>query len=286
MYEILNGTETSIAIKQQIKEEIEENFTSKNKRPPKIVILLIGDNMASKVYVAGKVKAAAAVGIETSVLKFNYDVTQEEVVQAIKNLNADKKVDGIMVQLPVPMQINESEILNLIKPEKDVDGLTYVNLGKVLDKDKDGFVGCTPGGVMEILKHYNIDLTGKDVVIVNRSLLVGKPLAALMTNANATVTVCHTKTKDINEKLRKADVVVTAVGIKDFLKADMVKEGAIVIDVGITRDEVTNKICGDVDFENVAPKTSYITPVPGGVGPMTIAMLMKNVLKARLKEVE
>lgn len=286
MYEILNGTETSIAIKQQIKEEIEEKFTSKNKRPPKIVILLIGDNMASKVYVAGKVKAAAAVGIETSVLKFNYDVTQEEVVQAIKNLNADKKVDGIMVQLPVPMQINESEILNLIKPEKDVDGLTYVNLGKVLDKDKDGFVGCTPGGVMEILKHYNIDLTGKDVVIVNRSLLVGKPLAALMTNANATVTVCHTKTKDINEKLRKADVVVTAVGIKDFLKADMVKEGAIVIDVGITRDEITNKICGDVDFENVAPKTSYITPVPGGVGPMTIAMLMKNVLKARLKEVE
>ena len=221
MYEILNGTETSIAIKQQIKEEIEEKFTSKNKRPPKIVILLIGDNMASKVYVAGKVKAAATVGIETSVLKFNYDVTQEEVVQAIKNLNADKKVDGIMVQLPVPMQINESEILNLIKPEKDVDGLTYVNLGKVLDKDKDGFVGCTPGGVMEILKHYNIDLTGKDVVIVNRSLLVGKPLAALMTNANATVTVCHTKTKDINEKLRKADVVVTAVGIKDFLKADM-----------------------------------------------------------------
>ena len=286
MYEILNGTETSIAIKQQIKEEIEEKFTSKNKRPPKVVILLIGDNMASKVYVAGKVKAAATVGIETSVLKFNYDVTQEEVVQAIKNLNADKKVDGIMVQLPVPMQINESEILNLIKPEKDVDGLTYVNLGKVLDKDKDGFVGCTPGGVMEILKHYNIDLTGKDVVIVNRSLLVGKPLAALMTNANATVTVCHTKTKDINEKLRKADVVVTAVGIKDFLKADMVKEGAIVIDVGITRDEVTNKICGDVDFENVAPKTSYITPVPGGVGPMTIAMLMKNVLKARLKEVE
>lgn len=284
MYEILNGTETSIAVKQQIKQEIEEKLTSKNKRPPKIVILLIGDNMASKVYVAGKVKAAAAVGIETSVLKFNYDVTQEEVVQAIKNLNADKKVDGILVQLPVPTQINESEILNLIKPEKDVDGLTYVNLGKVLDKDKDGFVGCTPGGVMEILKHYNIDLTGKDVVIVNRSLLVGKPLAALMTNANATVTVCHTRTKNINEKLRNADVVVTAVGIKDFLKADMVKEGAIVIDVGITRDEVTNKICGDVDFENVAPKTSYITPVPGGVGPMTIAMLMRNVLKARLKE--
>lgn len=282
MYTILNGTETSMAVKQEIKKEIEEKLTSKNKRPPKLVVLLIGDNMASKVYVAGKVKAAEQVGIETTVIKFDYDVKQAEVIDAIKKLNKDKLVDGILVQLPVPMQINESEVLNEINPDKDVDGLTYVNLGKVLDRDNDGFIGCTPSGVMELLNHYNIDLTGKDVTIVNRSLLVGKPLALLMTNANATVTVCHTKTQNLNEKLKNSDVIVSAVGIKDFIKPEMVKKGAIVIDVGITRNEETKKICGDVDFEGVAQKTSFITPVPGGVGPMTIAMLLKNVLRARL----
>ena len=232
MYTILNGTETSMAVKQEIKKEIEEKLTSKNKRPPKLVVLLIGDNMASKVYVAGKVKAAEQVGIETTVIKFDYDVKQAEVVDAIRKLNKDKLVDGILVQLPVPMQINESEILNEIDPDKDVDGLTYVNLGKVLDRDNDGFIGCTPSGVMELLNHYNIDLTGKDVAIVNRSLLVGKPLALLMTNANATVTVCHTKTQNLNEKLKNSDVIVSAVGIKDFIKPEMVKKGAIVIDVG------------------------------------------------------
>lgn len=282
MYTILNGTETSMAVKQEIKKEIEEKLTSKNKRPPKLVVLLIGDNMASKVYVAGKVKAAEQVGIETTVIKFDYDVKQAEVIDAIRKLNKDKLVDGILVQLPVPMQINESEVLNEINPNKDVDGLTYVNLGKVLDRDNDGFIGCTPSGVMELLNHYNIDLTGKDVAIVNRSLLVGKPLALLMTNANATVTVCHTKTQNLNEKLKNSDVIVSAVGIKDFIKPEMVKKGAIVIDVGITRNEETKKICGDVDFEGVAQKTSFITPVPGGVGPMTIAMLLKNVLRARL----
>ena len=282
MYTILNGTETSMAVKQEIKKEIEEKLTSKNKRPPKLVVLLIGDNMASKVYVAGKVKAAEQVGIETTVIKFDYDVKQAEVIDAIRKLNKDKLVDGILVQLPVPMQINESEVLNEINPDKDVDGLTYVNLGKVLDRDNDGFIGCTPSGVMELLNHYNIDLTGKDVAIVNRSLLVGKPLALLMTNANATVTVCHTKTQNLNEKLKNSDVIVSAVGIKDFIKPEMVKKGAIVIDVGITRNEETKKICGDVDFEGVAQKTSFITPVPGGVGPMTIAMLLKNVLRARL----
>ena len=286
MYEILNGTETSMAIKQEIKAEIEEKLTSKNKRAPKLVVILVGDNMASKVYVAGKVKAAEQVGIETTVIKFDYDVTQAEVVDAIRKLNRDKLVDGILLQLPVPMQINESEVLNEIDPEKDVDGLTYINLGKVLDKDNDGFVGCTPSGVMALLNHYNIDITGKDVTIVNRSLLVGKPLALLMTNANATVTVCHTKTQNLTDKLKNSDIIVTAVGIKDFIKPEMVKKGAIVIDVGITRDEVSKKICGDVDFEGVAPKTSYITPVPGGVGPMTIAMLLKNVLLARLKKEE
>ena len=286
MYEILNGTETSMLIKQEIKNEIEEKLTSKNKRPPKLVVLLVGDNMASKVYVAGKVKAAEQVGIETTVIKFEYDVTQAEVVDAIRKLNQDELVDGILLQLPVPMQINESEVLNEIDPKKDVDGLTYVNLGMVLDRDNDGFFGCTPSGVMELLKHYNIDLTGKDVTIVNRSLLVGKPLAIMMTHENATVTVCHTKTQNLTEKLKNSDIIVTAVGVKDFIKPEMVKEGAVVVDVGITRDEATKKICGDVDFNAVAPKTSFITPVPGGVGPMTIAMLLKNVLKARLKKEE
>ena len=286
MYEILNGTETSMLIKQEIKNEIEEKLTSKNKRPPKLVVLLVGDNMASKVYVAGKVKAAEQVGIETTVIKFEYDVTQAEVVDAIRKLNQDELVDGILLQLPVPMQINESEVLNEIDPKKDVDGLTYVNLGMVLDRDNDGFFGCTLSGVMELLKHYNIDLTGKDVTIVNRSLLVGKPLAIMMTHENATVTVCHTKTQNLTEKLKNSDIIVTAVGVKDFIKPEMVKEGAVVVDVGITRDEATKKICGDVDFNAVAPKTSFITPVPGGVGPMTIAMLLKNVLKARLKKEE
>ena len=284
MYTILNGTETARKIKQDLKEKIYLDYISQNKRAPKLIVILVGDNMASKVYVAGKVKAAENVGIETKVVKFEYDVKPSQVIAAIEKMNKDDNVDGILVQLPLPNQFVTNEILNTISPEKDVDGLTYVNLGKMLDKDEDGFLGCTPSGVLELLKEYEIDVTGKDVTIVNRSLLVGKPLAVLLTHLNATVTVCHTKTKDINTKLKNSDIVVSAVGVKKFIKKEMVKDGAIVIDVGITRDEITNKICGDVDFENVAPKTSFITPVPGGVGPMTIAMLMKNVLIARQKK--
>ncbi len=284
MYTILNGTETARKIKQDLKEKIYLDYISKNKRAPKLIVILVGDNMASKVYVAGKVKAAENVGIETEVVKFEYDVKPSQVIAAIEKMNNDDNVDGILVQLPLPNQFVTNEILNTISPEKDVDGLTYVNLGKMLDKDEDGFLGCTPSGVLELLKEYEIDVAGKDVTIVNRSLLVGKPLAVLLTHLNATVTVCHTKTKDINTKLKNSDIVISAVGVKNFIKKEMVKDGAIVIDVGITRDEITNKICGDVDFENVAPKTSYITPVPGGVGPMTIAMLMKNVLIARQKK--
>ena len=284
MYTILNGTETARKIKQDLKEKIYLNYISQNKRAPKLIVILVGDNMASKVYVAGKVKAAENVGIETEVVKFEYDVKPSQVIAAIEKMNKDDNVDGILVQLPLPNQFVTNEILNTISPEKDVDGLTYVNLGKMLDKDEDGFLGCTPSGVLELLKEYEIDVAGKDVTIVNRSLLVGKPLAVLLTHLNATVTVCHTKTKDINTKLKNSDIVISAVGVKNFIKKEMVKDGAIVIDVGITRDEITNKICGDVDFENVAPKTSFITPVPGGVGPMTIAMLMKNVLIARQKK--
>ena len=284
MYTILNGTETARKIKQDLKEKIYLDYISQNKRAPKLIVILVGDNMASKVYVAGKVKAAENVGIETEVVKFEYDVKPSQVIAAIEKMNKDDNVDGILVQLPLPNQFVTNEILNTISPEKDVDGLTYVNLGKMLDKDEDGFLGCTPSGVLELLKEYEIDVTGKDVTIVNRSLLVGKPLAVLLTHLNATVTVCHTKTKDINTKLKNSDIVISAVGVKNFIKKEMVKDGAIVIDVGITRDEITNKICGDVDFENVAPKTSFITPVPGGVGPMTIAMLMKNVLIARQKK--
>ena len=284
MYTILNGTETARKIKQDLKEKIYLDYISQNKRAPKLIVILVGDNMASKVYVAGKVKAAENVGIETEVVKFEYDVKPSQVIAAIEKMNKDDNVDGILVQLPLPNQFVTNEILNTISPEKDVDGLTYVNLGKMLDKDEDGFLGCTPSGVIELLKEYEIDVAGKDVTIVNRSLLVGKPLAVLLTHLNATVTVCHTKTKDINTKLKNSDIVVSAVGVKNFIKKEMVKDGAIVIDVGITRDEITNKICGDVDFENVAPKTSFITPVPGGVGPMTIAMLMKNVLIARQKK--
>ena len=208
--------------------------------------------------------------------------TGEEDVIYIEKLNNDNTVNGILLQLPVPEHIDGQKMIDLIKPEKDVDGLTKINLGKLMSKDPTGLQGCTPSGIVKLLKAYNIDIKGKDVAIVNRSLLVGKPLSMLFLNENATVTMCHSKTKDINDKLRNADIVVVAVGIKHWLKADMVKEGSIVIDVGINRDVNSKKLCGDVDFEEVSKKASYITPVPGGVGPMTIAMLLRNTYIATM----
>lgn len=280
--EILNGTQVAFDTKEAIRKDVEENLIKKGLPAPKLVVIMVGNNPASKVYVGGKVKACSQVGFTSEVFNLPEDAKEEELSNLIEQLNKDESVNGILLQLPLPKHLDEDKMVNLICPEKDVDGLTKINLGKLMSKDPTGLFGCTPSGIIKILQDYNIEIKGKDVVIVNRSLLVGKPLAMLFLNENATVTICHSKTKDMDEKLKQADIVVIAVGKKDFLKENMVKEGAIVIDVGINRDEKTNKICGDVDFENVSKKASYITPVPGGVGPMTIAILLRNTYIATI----
>lgn len=286
--EILNGTQVAFETKERLRKDIEENLLAKGLPAPKLVVVMVGNNPASKVYVGGKVKACEQAGISSEVYNLPEDAKEEEVALLIDQLNKDETVNGILLQLPVPKQIDGQKMIDLISPEKDVDGLTKINLGKLMSKDPTGLFGCTPSGIIKLLQHYNIETAGKDVAIINRSLLVGKPLAMMFLNENSTVTICHSKTKDMAEKLKQADIVVVAVGIKHFLKSDMIKEGAVVIDVGINRDEKTNKICGDVDYENVAPKASFITPVPGGVGPMTIAMLLTNTYvttMAKYKEI-
>ena len=280
--EILNGTQVAFETKESIKKDIKDNLISKGLEVPKLAVIIVGSNPASQVYVAGKVKACEQVGINSEVYRLAENAKEEELAEVIKKLNNDKTVNGILLQLPVPDHINGQKMIDLILPEKDVDGLTKINLGKLMSRDITGLQGCTPSGIIKILKAYNVDLKGKDVAIVNRSLLVGKPLSMMFLNEDATVTMCHSKTKNINEKLRNADIVVVAVGIKNWLKEDMVKEGSIVIDVGINRDANSKKLCGDVDYENVSKKASLITPVPGGVGPMTIAMLLRNTYIATM----
>ena len=282
--EKLNGTQVAFDTKETLRIDIENNLLAKGMPAPKLIVVMVGDNPASKVYVGGKVKACSQVGITSEVYNLPATAKEEEVAEVIDRLNKDETVNGILLQLPMPEHIDEQKMINLISPEKDVDGLTKVNLGKLMSKDPTGLCGCTPSGIIKILKDYKIDLKSKDVVIINRSLLVGKPLAMMFLNENSTVTICHSKTKEMKEKIKNADIVVVAVGKKKFLTEDMVKEGAIVIDVGINRDDKSNKICGDVDYENVSQKASYITPVPGGVGPMTIAMLLRNTYIATINQ--
>jgi len=281
---IINGTETAFNVKETLKEDIEKNFYSKNRPAPKLVVVLVGNDPASQVYVAGKSKACSQVGISSQIYRMPEETTEEELAQVIENLNNDESVDGILLQLPVPKHIDGQKMIDLICPEKDVDGLTKINLGKLMSCDDTGLFGCTPSGIIHLLKKYKVDLVGKDVVIINRSLLVGKPLAMMFLNENSTVTICHSKTKNLKEKTLQADIVVVGVGRKNFLTEDMVKPGAIVIDVGINRDFETNKLCGDVDYDNLVEKASLITPVPGGVGPMTIAILLKNTYQAAIKK--
>ncbi|MBO4292927.1 MAG: bifunctional methylenetetrahydrofolate dehydrogenase/methenyltetrahydrofolate cyclohydrolase FolD [Clostridia bacterium] len=245
---------------------------------PKLAVIMVGDNPASKVYVKNKSKACEEVGIEYEEFLLEENTTQEELINLIKELNKREDITGILLQSPIPAHLDINEAFRTISPEKDVDGFHPVNVGK-LTLGQDTFVSCTPYGVIKMFEKYNIDLEGKNVVIIGRSNIVGKPLIQCCLNKNATVTVCHSRTKDIVEYTKKADIVIVAIGKAKFLKADMVKDGAVVIDVGINRGE-DGKLCGDVDFENVCEKASYITPVPGGVGPMTIAMLMNNVIKA------
>lgn len=274
MSKIIDGKRVSQTLKEELKEEV-----SKLKVKPKLVVISVGDNPASKVYVRQKEKCATYVGFEY--LHLHYDeISDDKLVKEIEKLNNDKSVSGMIVQLPLPKGMNEKRIVNTISPEKDVDGLSYINAGRLLNNEE-CLASCTPAGIMELLKAYNINPSGKNVVVIGRSILVGKPMVNLMVNANATVTLCHSKTVDIEKITRKADILVVAIGKPNYVTKNMVKRGAIVIDVGINR--VDDKLVGDVDYNDVYSKVKLITPVPGGVGPMTVIMLMKNVYKAYLK---
>lgn len=243
-----------------------------------LAVILVGDDPASKVYVRNKINGCAEVGIASTLEAMSADSTFEEVAAKIMQFNADPEISGILLQLPVPKHLDEAALLHLIDPSKDVDGCHYVQKGKLWTGEPE-LIPCTPYGVMKLLDHYSIPLEGKNAVVVGRSNLVGKPLAQLLLDRNATVTVCHSRTRNLGSITSRADIVCVAIGKAKFLKADMVKEGAVVIDVGMDRDE-NGKLCGDVDFAEVAPKCSYITPVPGGVGPMTVTMLLQNTVTA------
>lgn len=249
-----------------------------------LAVIMAGDNPASEIYVKNKIKACETAGIYSRTIKLDENVTEKDLIEEIEKLNKDDKIDGILVQLPLPAHIDELKIINAISPEKDVDGFHSVNLGKMIIGDKTGFLPCTPYGIMQLLDEYGIDPAGKDTVIIGRSNIVGKPAAILFIEKSATVQVCNTKTKNIKEKIRNADIIIAAVGVPNFIKGEDIKEGAVVIDVGINR--VNGKLCGDVDYEEVSEKAGYITPVPGGVGPMTIASLIKNTFKSYVNKVE
>jgi len=249
-----------------------------------LAVIMAGDNPASEIYVKNKIKACETAGIYSRTIKLDENVTEKDLIEEIEKLNKDDKIDGILVQLPLPAHIDELKIINVISPEKDVDGFHSVNLGKMIIGDKTGFLPCTPYGIMQLLDEYGIDPAGKDTVIIGRSNIVGKPAAILFIEKSATVQVCNTKTKNTKEKIRNADIVIAAAGVPNFIKGEDIKEGAVVIDVGINR--VNGKLCGDVDYEEVSEKAGYITPVPGGVGPMTIASLIKNTFKSYVNKVE
>ena len=266
----------SARIKEELKNEV-ANLKAEGKSVG-LAVMIVGNNSASRVYVDNKKKACAEIGIYSEEYALPEDTTQEEILEIIGMLNKKDDIDGILVQLPLPKHIDEKAVINAIDPKKDVDAFHPVNVGKIMIGDFD-FVPCTPAGVMELIKESGIDVKGKECVVIGRSNIVGKPQAMLLLHSNATVTICHSKTVDLKEVTKRADVLVAAVGIAKFVKADMVKTGAVVIDVGMNRDE-NGKLCGDVDFDDVVNVASAITPVPGGVGPMTIAMLMKNTVKA------
>jgi len=264
------------SIKNKIMDELRDEVMDLSIKP-KLVVIQVGNNEASNVYIKQKNNMCNYIGYDFEHIKLDSDVTTEILLEVIDKLNDDMNVTGILVQLPLPMGIDTDMVVNAISPLKDVDGLTDLNNG-MLFHNKDALYSCTPYGVMELLDRYNISVSGKNVVIVGRSDLVGKPMGVMMLNNDATVTICHSKTKNLSEYTKKADILVVAVGRSNFITSDMVSEGAVVIDVGISR--LADGLCGDVDFESVKDKCSYITPVPGGVGPMTVAMLGKNILKA------
>ena len=276
MFKLISGKEISLSVKEIVAEEVKD--LKKNGIEPCLAVILVGDDPASKVYVNNKKKACEFCGIRSLEYLLPADASQEELNSLVEKLNSDESVNGILCQLPLPAHLDEKEVLNLIKPEKDVDAFHPENVGHIMIGDFN-FLPCTPAGIMEMLKYENIGLDGKNCVIIGRSNIVGKPMAMLMLKENATVTVCHSHTKNLKELVARADVVVAAVGKAKFVTADMIKDGAVIIDVGINRCE-DGKLYGDVDFEACKEKASYITPVPGGVGPMTIATLMQNTVTA------
>ena len=276
MATIMDGKALSLKLKEQMKQRIAQ--LKQQGINPKLVVVLVGDNSASQVYVRNKHKSCVEVGIESEVITMPEQTTQQELLEVVERLNQDETVDGILVQLPLPKQIDEKTVLRSILPEKDVDGFHPVNVG-LLSIGDECFAPATPSGIIAMFQEYGIDIAGKNCVVIGRSNIVGKPMAALLLKNNATVTICHSKTEDLASYTRRADVVIVATGRRHTLTAEMVKEGAVVVDVGMNRNE-QGKLCGDVDYEEVKEKASFITPVPGGVGPMTITELLENTIQA------
>jgi methylenetetrahydrofolate dehydrogenase (NADP+)/methenyltetrahydrofolate cyclohydrolase len=272
MYKLIDGKKVSEELREDISREV-----AGLERKPGLAVVVVGKDPASQIYVNLKCKRCKEVGMESYKHELDENTSEAELLVLIDKLNKDDKVNGILVQLPVPRHISKNKVIMAVRPEKDVDGFSPINVGKMFLRE-DCLRPCTPKGVMKLLKYYGIELSGKDAVVIGRSLIVGNPVAQMLMGENATVTICHSRTRDIKEHTRKADVVVSAVGKRNMVTADMVKEGAVVVDVGTIKHE--GKLCGDVDFENVKDKCSYITPVPGGVGPMTIACLLENTLLA------
>ena len=283
---ILDGKKTSIDIKAEIAESVEE-IVAKGSRPPHLAAVIVGDDGASLTYVGSKVRACKRVGFESTLIKLPETISENELLEKVNELNNDENIDGYIVQLPLPKHIDSQKILMAVDADKDVDGFHPTNFGKMA-LSLPTFISATPFGIMELLKRYNVDTSGKHTVVIGRSDIVGRPISILMSQksnpGNSTVTLAHSRTKNIEGLTKQADIIISALGVPNFVKEDMVKDGAVIVDVGITRvaddSQKGYKIVGDVDYENVSKKSSYITPVPGGVGPMTIAMLLKNTLLA------
>lgn len=273
---ILDGKETAKKIREGLTNEVTE--LKNNGIVPKLAVIMVGDDNSSKIYVRNKSKACEEIGIEFTEYLLSENTTQSELMELIDKLNNEKEINGILLQSPIPKHLDINEAFRKISPDKDVDGFNPVNVGKLV-LGQNTFISCTPFGIIKLLEEYNIPLEGKNAVIIGRSNIVGKPMSQCLLNKNATVTICHSKTNNLKEYTKNADILVSAIGKAKFITKDMIKDGAIVIDVGMNRN-TEGKVCGDVDFENVKDITNYITPVPGGVGPMTIAMLMNNVVKA------
>lgn len=281
---IISGKDLALSLKQEMAQEV-ATFPEKYGRVPHLVVILVGEDPGSVSYVTGKAKASAEVGVKNTTIRKSEDISEEELLAIIDELNEDDGVDGILVQLPLPKHIDSDKVIAAIKAEKDVDGFHPTNVANLWLK-KPCVLPCTPKGIIKLLKRAEVEIAGKEVVVVGRSNIVGLPVSKLLLNENATVTVAHSRTKNLGEVTRRADILVVAIGRPKFVTADMVKQGAVVIDVGVNRDPETKKLCGDVDFAAIEPKASAITPVPGGVGPMTITCLMENTIECFLRKME